>query len=180
VAGRFYRSIQILHAASALSGFGSTQRGGRHNRKHTFEAYYLAGRRRTALLEVSAVASAPGAVRAIAGRAMLTVEVALTDVLDLRDATVRQTLGVALNDLYRPWLREQNAGRFPLTQRLGEAARSERFEAIIAPSDADKPQGWNLVVIPETMLRTSYVSSTRLSPVRLPFTPQTLHGRMAP
>jgi hypothetical protein len=54
---------------------------------------------------------------------MLTVDVDLTHALDLRDASVRAALGVSLSDLYQPWLREQSLRRFPLTQRIGEAAR---------------------------------------------------------
>jgi RES domain-containing protein len=140
----------------------------------------VARRRKTALLEVGAIADVRGIVRAIASRAMLTVDVDLSRALDLRDAHVRAALGVTLNDLYGPWLREQNRRRFPLTQRIGEAARSEQFEAIIAPSGADKPGGWNLVIFPETMLRTSTVSSTKIVPARLPFAPETLRGRISP
>jgi len=117
-------------------------------------------------------------VHAVSGRALLTVDVRLRKVLDLRDASVRAYLGVSLADLYAPWLTEQNGRRFPLTQRIGEAARSERFEAILAPSGADKPDGWNLVIVPETMVRGSSVSSTTLSPGSLPFAPETLRGRM--
>jgi RES domain-containing protein len=117
-------------------------------------------------------------VHAVSGRALLTVNISLRKVLDLRDARVRTFLGVSLADLCGPWLTEQNKRRFPLTQRIGQAARSERFEAILAPSDADKPDGWNLVIIPETMARRSYVSSTTLSPVSLPFAPETLRERM--
>lgn len=178
MATRCYRSIDIVHAGSPLSGFGSTQRGGRYNRKNTFEAYYVARSRRTALLEVGAIASVRGVVHAVSGRALLTVDVRLRNVLDLRDPSVRAHLGVSLSDLYAPWLTEQTNRRFPLTQRIGEAARRERFEAILAPSDADKPDGWNLVVIPETMMRGSRVSSTTLSPGRLPFVPEILRGRM--
>lgn len=178
MSAKCYRSIDITWAGSPLSGFGSTQRGGRYNRKNTFEAYYVSGLRRTALLEVGAIAGVHGVVHAVSGRALLTVDIRLRKVLDLRDASVRAYLGVSLADLYAPWLTEQNNRRFPLTQRIGEAARSERFEAILAPSDADKPDGWNLAIIPETMVRGSSVSSTTLSPGSLPFAPETLRGRM--
>jgi RES domain-containing protein len=129
VSAKCYRSIDVSYAGSPLSGFGSTQRGGRYNRKNTFEAYYVSGLRRTALLEVGAIASARGIVHAISGRALLTVNISLRKVIDLRDARVRTFLGVSLADLCGPWLTEQNKRRFPLTQRIGEAARSERFEA---------------------------------------------------
>jgi RES domain-containing protein len=75
VAGAFYRSIDVAYADSPLSGYGSTRRGGRFNRKKSFEAYYVAAKRKTALLEVGAIADARGVVRAPAGRAMLIVEV---------------------------------------------------------------------------------------------------------
>lgn len=116
---------------------------------------------------------------AIAARAMLRVEVKLVEALDLCDPIIRSALGVSLRDLHGPWLREQSSRRFPLTQRLGEAARSERFEAIIAPSTADKPSGRNLVIIPETMRRTSFVRSTRLTPAPIPFTAERLVGRLS-
>ncbi|MBV8369652.1 MAG: RES family NAD+ phosphorylase [Candidatus Eremiobacteraeota bacterium] len=117
---------------------------------------------------------------AVPKRAMLILDVSLSQVLDLRDLYVQAELGVSASELHKPWLRDQDRGRFPLTQRIGEAARSERFEAIIAPSDADRPHGWNLVIIPEAMRRTSYVSSMRLLPTRLAFVPETLRGRISP
>jgi RES domain-containing protein len=180
VVGAFYRSIDIAYANSPLSGYGSTRRGGRFNRKKSFEAYYVAAKRKTALLEVGAIADMRGTVRSPTGRAMLIVDVDLTRVLDLRDHTVQSALGISVRELCAPWLLEQNRGRFPLTQRIGQAAREERFEGIAAPSDADRPDGWNLVILPETMLRSSTITSRLLVPRRLPFTPETYRGRMAP
>ncbi len=132
------------------------------------------------MLEVGAIASASGGVRAVAGRALLRVDVDVTRVLDLRRASVQRALGVSLADLRAPWLVEQSKRRFPLTQRIGEAARDERFEAIATPSDADPPDGWNLVIIPETMLKTSFVTSVAMTPRSIPFGAETLRGRMAP
>jgi RES domain-containing protein len=111
-------------------------------------------------------------------RAMLTLDVSLTRVLDLCDSSVRSVLEVDMDDLRRPWLREQNVGHFPLTQRLGTAARDEQFEAILAPSAADEPRGIILAVLPETMLRTSVIIAKALVPRRLPFVIETLRGRM--
>ena len=154
--GQYYRSITLAYADSPLSGFGSTVRGGRYNRKGTFEAYYLSASPRTALFEVEALVSGyRGRTPAsLPGRAMITVIVELSRVLDLTNRDVRALLGITREDILGPWLLEQNAGRFPMTQRIGRAAHDLFFEAILAPSDAHRG-GVNLVVSYPTLMQTS-------------------------
>lgn len=85
---------------------------------------------------------------------MITLIANLSRVLDLTDRAVRAQLGVTKADLYAPWLLDQSRGRFPITQRIGQAAHDERFEAILSPSDAHR-SGINLIVIYPTLLQTS-------------------------
>jgi RES domain-containing protein len=181
VVGDYYRSVALPYASSPLSGFGSTQRGGRYNRKGTFEAYYLSASPRTALYEVNALVSGfrGRTPAALPGRAMITVSAQLSRVLDLTDRDVRAEIGVTKEDLFAPWLLDQNAGRFPLTQRIGKAAYDALFEAILAPSDAHR-SGVNLVVIYATLQQTS--SLTDISGIHRPGATgvHSIRGRLSP
>lgn len=78
-------------------------------------------------------------------------------VLDLRDARVRERLGVSLDDLTAP-----PAAGWAAPQRLAAAARDLGAEGLIAPSAA-RPGAWNVVVFPSGFGRVSAEASDERS-----------------
>lgn len=70
----------------------------------------------------------------------------LNSVLMLNDTGVQSRLGVAAAQLAQePWRELQERGQEALTQAIGRAAWTLRFEGLIVPS-SENPAGLNVVV----------------------------------
>lgn len=96
--GVAYRLIPAQFAGTALSSIGSFRRGGRYNPKETFEALYLADTPLTALQEINLVRVTDAAILSAKSspRLLLSVEVALSAVLDMTTAQTQSALSTNL------------------------------------------------------------------------------------
>ena len=151
--GVTYRLIPAQYAGTALSSIGSFRRGGRYNPREVFEALYLADTPLTALQEIDLVRVTDAAILSTksAPRLLLSVEVALSGVLDVTDAAVQDALGTNLQELTGSWLALNACGQTAPTQALGAATYgNENIEALRVPSAQD-PRAANLVVLPERL-----------------------------
>ena len=84
----------------------------------------------TSLAEISHYKS-PG------GLELVSKDVSITNMLDLNNPAVRDRLGVSLTDI--------TADSYSVTHRIGEYARAEGYNGIIAPS-ARNPGGSNVII----------------------------------
>ncbi|MBX3654967.1 MAG: hemagglutinin repeat-containing protein [Ramlibacter sp.] len=91
----------------------------------------------------------------LAGRIIYSREIAINNVLDLTDPVVRRALNLSLSDLTQP---SHGGAAYVIPQRLGQWAREQGYNAILAPS-AQNATGANLI------------SFKALEPVRLGGTP---------
>lgn len=151
--GVTYRLIPAQYAGTALSSIGSFTRGGRYNPKEAFEALYLADTPLTALQEINLVRMTDAAILSAKSspRLLLSVEVALSTVLDVTRAEVQGALGTNLQELTGSWLALNARGQTAPTQALGAAAYDNgSVEALRVPSAQD-PRAANLVVFPERL-----------------------------
>lgn len=137
--GTAYRHAAPPHAeiGPALLD-GSRQVGGRFNPPGEFGALYLSLRPATARAELNRRAARTGvALEDLLPRVLLTVNVELGRVLDLRDPEERARWGLdeegVSGDDHGP------------CREIGRAARREGYEAILYPSAARR-EGTNLVV----------------------------------
>lgn len=110
-----------------LSGEGARAHGGRYNPKGSFPVLYLALSEQTSACELHRAGSrhAVGAA-GLLPREVFRYEVALDDVLDLRDTDVLKQLSLSAAAL--------TADDLALTRSLGTQAHALGFEAIVAPS----------------------------------------------
>lgn len=157
--GVAYRLIPAQYAGTALSSIGSFRRGGRYNPRGAFEALYLADTPLTALQEINLVRVTDAAILSAksAPRLLLSVEVALSGVLDITDAEVQDALGTNLQELTGSWLALNARGQLAPTQALGAAADEHgAVEALRVPSAQD-PRAANLVVFPGRLRPSSRV-----------------------
>ena len=72
-------------------------------------------------------------------RVLVTKEFSLENVLDLTDPNVRNKLNVSLDDIIAP------SGNYDVTHKLGDFAKSNGFDGILAPSAQDI--GGNNIII---------------------------------
>lgn len=157
--GVAYRLIPAQFAGTALSSIGSFRRGGRYNLKETFEALYLADTPLTALQEINLVKVTDAAILSAKSspRLLLSVEVALSAVLDMTTAQTQSALGTNLQELTGSWLVINASGQTAPTQTLGAAAYGQKnVEALRVPSAQD-PRATNLVIFPDSLQPGSYV-----------------------
>lgn len=96
-------------------------------------AVYGATSEATALAEVNHYGAA-------AGRVVVKKRVTLNKVLDLTDPVTRKNLGVTLSDI--------SGDSYAATQRLGDWAKTNGYDGILAPS-ARNPGGSNLIIFPK-------------------------------
>jgi RES domain-containing protein len=87
-------------------------------------------------------------------RRLWQIEVTELPVLDLRDAGVRASLGIALTDL---------TGARASAQALAPRAKAMGALGLVVPSAA-RPDAWNLVVFPEGFGRLSVGRGRNLHP----------------
>ncbi len=159
--GSFFRFVDEAFRYAPISSFSSQIWGNRYNRALLFErpsfgALYLANTQANALLEIEAISN--GAPKATSPRSMLTIDVDLLHVVDIRDAAAYTTLNAGANavtfaDLIATWRLKQRADR-TVTQEIGAAAYNLGLEGLLVPS-ARVPEAFNLVVIDENMLTRS-------------------------
>ena len=72
-------------------------------------------------------------------KVLVTKEFSLENVLDLTDPNVRNKLNVSLDDIIAP------SGNYDVTHKLGDFAKSNGFDGILAPSAQDI--GGNNIII---------------------------------
>ncbi len=157
--GVTYRLIPAQFAGTALSSIGSFKRGGRYNPKEVLEALYLADTPLTALQEINLVKVTDAAILSAKSspRLLLSVEVALSAVLDMTTAQTQSTLGTNLQELTGNWLVMNASGQVAPTQTLGATVyRQKNVEALRVPS-AQNPRATNLVIFPDRLQPGSYV-----------------------
>lgn len=112
-----------------LSGEGARRRGGRFNPPGSFAVLYLADDLVTVADELRRLGERSGiGVDSLLPRAVYAYRVDLVRVLDLRQADVRETLGVSEEDL----LAEDRT----LPQEMGESAFRLGLQAIVCQSAA--------------------------------------------
>ncbi len=147
----FYRFMGIEYLKNPLSGLGSFEHGGRYNYlKDRFEVIYLAPDPETAIAE-----STRDEIL-ITPRSMITIEVNLQEVLDLKVPKVINALGIINKELYCPWRKIQDIdGKKAYTQILGNLIYGAQiFEAIHYPS-AKKRGRYNLAIFPKRLKKGS-------------------------
>lgn len=157
--GVAYRLIPAQFAGTALSSIGSFRRGGRYNPREAFEVLYLADTPLTALQEISLVKVTDAAILSAKSspRLLLSVEVALSTVLDVTTPQVQNTLGTNLQELTGSWLVMNANNQTAPTQVLGAAAYNHAsIEALRVPSAQD-PRAANLVIFPDRLQQGSRV-----------------------
>lgn len=154
VSQRFANRHEVLSAQGSLLG------GGRFNFKGLFEVLYLSCDVHTCLEETTKSLQQAGrdVARALP-RTVIGVDVVLSRVLDLTDATTRRRLGLTRASLVEAgWLRIQEIDNHEaFTQSLGRLAREAGFEAILVPSAAVR-LGRNLDIFPDRLLPGSHLS----------------------
>jgi RES domain-containing protein len=119
-------------AYGALNGEGARRLGGRWNPPDSFATLYTASDIATVDAELDRqLALARLRPESVRPRDLASVRIELRRVLDLREPTIRQALGVELEDLV--------ADDPAITRAIGEAAQHLGYEAIVAPSAAGGP-----------------------------------------
>lgn len=168
--GYAYRIVAEKWRDSPLSAIGSVRAGGRYNAPNSFPVLYCADSQLTAMMEVEALfMTADGQLRGAPRNPdlVLTVECALSRVLDLTVDTLYAELGTSLDELtsLTPSRFIVNArGEETPTQRLGAACSfSGNISAIKVPSAAH-PQGFCLDIFVDSLIvgeRLSILDSSR-------------------
>lgn len=146
-----FSEIKFASTHALLSGQGSALHGGRWNPKG-IKAVYLSLSPQTALSEVYGNAKVFGIpIEKLTPRLLVSVDVRLQKTLDLRDAKIRQKLGVSRQALAAcNWKQDQFEGRMGITQCLGRIAVEAGLEGVLVPSAAE-PKAGNLVLFIENM-----------------------------
>jgi RES domain-containing protein len=151
--GTVYRSATPKYANTSdlLSGEGSRRNGAGWNPVGV-AAVYGSFTPQTALAETLAHANyyrLP--IHASMPRTFVAIEFKLQVVLDLTDGRNRQAMAISENRLLDcDWRGEIQAGKAPLTQRVGRAASNAGIEASQVRSAADSA-GQNLVVFVDNL-----------------------------
>lgn len=154
---------------SPLSGEGARLFGGRWNPPGSFATLYTASDVVTVDAEFDRLLNLSRLPReSIRPRNLAAIRLRLSRVLDLRDASVRQVLGIGTEDL--------TADTSALTRTLGEAAHDLGFEAIVAPSAAggqgyvvavfltNRAPGSEIEVVRETRYERAYATEADVEP----------------
>ncbi len=111
----------------ARSGEGARRFGGRYNPPRSFPVIYLCLTRPCAAAELTSQAARQSVqVDDLLPRELWAVAAELDKALDLTEATVLASVGVAAPDLVRP--------DHAFTQQIGEAAHERGVQAVKAPS----------------------------------------------
>jgi RES domain-containing protein len=155
--GVCFRSVlqRFATAREVLSTRGSFIFGGRYNFIGSFSALYLSCDIHTCVEETTkSLQLSEHEVALQLPRTIVGVQVNVSHVLDLTDATVRQRLDVLKRDLLGDWAYDQDVlGVEAFTQRIGRLARETGFEALLVPSVVSR--GCNLVVFVDRLLSSS-------------------------
>lgn len=140
---RFTRPDQILDGAGGLHA------SGRWNPAGAFRISYTALTPETALAEALAHVRYYHLPEAQAmPRVLVAMRLEAHRVLDLRNAHLRDSIGMTLATIKKlDWRAENQAGREALTQAWGDCFCQAGFAAILVPSAADKA-GANVLVFP--------------------------------
>lgn len=156
--GYAYRIVAEKWRDAPLSAIGSVRAGGRYNAPNSFPVLYCADSQLTAMMEVEALfMTADGQLRGAPRNPdlVLTIECALSRVLDLTVDTLYGELGTSREELtsLSPSRFILNArGEETLTQRLGAACSfSGNISAIKVPSAAH-PEGFCLDIFVDSLV----------------------------
>lgn len=145
--GAAYRHMAPKYATKPLSGEGARYLGGRWNPRG-IATLYLGTDRATAIAELVRLARRGGrSPDDFLPRTMIQYEVALGSVLDLRDPSVCEVLGMGAARLC--------ADDLTACQAVGAAARLAGREAVIAPSAAG--EGSVLAIYPDQLVSESAI-----------------------
>ena len=176
--GSFVRAVPLRFMSSPIGAIGSIADGGRYNPIGAFEVLYLAKMPDTAVREIALVVTDPTTgIEILAPKEpqmILTVDVSLADVVDLRKTAVRNALNVTRIALFNDWEDAVHCGLRPPTHALGIAAYAAGVEALISPST--KHHGWNLNVFLDNLRRGSTVEIHAASVVFPSTTPTRFDG----
>jgi RES domain-containing protein len=152
--GELFRSASPRYANKddIITGAGSKAAGARWNPPGSFHAVYASLEVETAVAEVLQHFRHYGLPVAKAmPRVIVSLEVKLERVLDLREGDVRRLLVVSEKRmLSEPWRQEQKKGLEALTQAIGRLAYEVNVQALLVPSAARKG-GSNLIVFPANL-----------------------------
>jgi len=144
-----------------LNGVGGQRANGRWNLRGFFRCTYASGTPETALAEsLSQVRRGTLPDAKALPRMIVCIRVRVSKALDLTDGKIRQRLGVSearMTDATK-WKQDNYHNHESLTQAIGRAAFSAGFEAMVAPSAADRPHGVVIVVFPEKLLTGSLLT----------------------
>lgn len=146
-------SQKFANAQDILSAQGSLHAGGRFNFMNIFEVLYLSCDLHTCVEETTKSARLPEMELAnVLPRTLIGIEVMLSRVLDLTDATIRRRLRITKKSLIADdWEKFQNVDiQEAFTQQIGRLAREAGFEAILVPSAVTR--GKNLDIFPDRLL----------------------------
>jgi RES domain-containing protein len=145
--GRAFRHLSPKY--DPLSGQGARIVGGRWNPPESFSVLYLALDRETTIAEFQRHIERQGvAPEDVLPRLYVEYEVALGDVLDLRDRTARQAVGLTEND--------PRSDDMSPCRAIGEAAHHAGREAILSASAVGP--GLTLAVFIDALSAASYIT----------------------
>ena len=171
--GTAYRvtTLDYPNPKSILLGQGSFLHGGRWNAIGSFRAVYGSTVDTVAVAESRATADyAQIPLPFATPRLLVAIELALQAVLDLTHASVRERLGITIDELRtEDWRKVQEDGRESFTQAIGRAVFSSGGEGVCVPSGR-VPGGVNVVYFPQNHRAASRVvvlESEKLERVRL-------------
>ncbi|MEA3347197.1 MAG: RES family NAD+ phosphorylase [Candidatus Auribacterota bacterium] len=150
VEGSFYRSVGVENISDLLSSVGSQIIGGRYNLKNGFEVLYMASEPESALNEV--VRRYPFR---LPPQVIITIDVAVREVLDMEDRHVVDVLGIDIGRLLSPWYYPSDQESY--TQTLGRLIyESGCFEGIRYPSAVSENK-YNLAIFPGRLKKVSWI-----------------------
>lgn len=138
---------RYANTQDVLATVGSYGGGGRFNLPKNFGVLYLSCDFHTCVEELQHSALKEGLpVESKLPRAVIGVELKLSKVLDLTDASVCRGLGINRKELVETdWAKENAEFREARTQVIGRIAREIGFEAILAPSARWSGRNLNLL-----------------------------------
>jgi RES domain-containing protein len=149
-------SQEFANVQDILSAQGSLHAGGRFNFMNVFAVLYLSCDLHTCVEETTKSARLPEMeVANVLPRTLIGIEVMLSRVLNLTDATIRRRLRITKKSLIADdWEKLQNVDKQEaFTQQIGRLAREIGFEAILVPLAVTR--GKNLDVFPDRLLPSS-------------------------
>jgi len=151
-------TVRYANEHDFLSGDGAAAVGGRWNRRG-IKAVYASLSPVTAAREAYQGFEAFGfATDLVRPRIFCGAAVQLQAVLALTDRGIRRRLGFTLEELLdEDWVTIQDEGDESWTQAIGRGAHLAGFEAVLAPSARDRPDGRNLIIFPERIRAGSKV-----------------------